>query len=101
MDGVRTWTRESQVRWMERRLGKTMSLQNMSKVLKRQGLSRQKARPSHPRRVGVAGARKRKMVEVRGVASNRCQHLGLAGGKVRTKMVEPRGIEPLTSTMPL
>lgn len=49
VDGVCTWTRESLVRWVERRFDKTMSPQNMSKVLKRLGLSRQKARPSHPR----------------------------------------------------
>jgi hypothetical protein len=32
--------------------------------------------------------RERKMVEVRGEASNRNPHLGLAGGKVQRKMVD-------------
>ena len=42
-----------------------------------------------------------KMVEVRGETANRNQRVGLAGGNPQTGMVEPRGVEPLTSTMPL
>ena len=48
-DGVCTWTREALVRWIERKFGKTMAPQSMSRVLKRLGLSRQKARPVHPK----------------------------------------------------
>jgi transposase len=48
-DGVCTWTREALVRWIERKFGKTMAPQSMSRVLKRLGLSRQKARPAHPK----------------------------------------------------
>ena len=47
------------------------------------------------------GRTKNGMVEVRGETSNRNQRDGLAGGIAQEKMVEPRGIEPLTSTMPL
>lgn len=48
VDGVCTWTREALVRWIERKFGKTMAPQSLSRVLKRLGLSRQKARPVHP-----------------------------------------------------
>ena len=41
------------------------------------------------------------MVAVRGATSNRNPRDGLAGGIAQGEMVEPRGIEPLTSTMPL
>lgn len=47
--GICTWTREALVRWTERTFGKTMAPQSMSRVLKRVGLSRQKARPVHPK----------------------------------------------------
>lgn len=49
VDGVCTWTREALVRWIERKFGKTMAPQSLSPVLKRLGLSRQKARPVHPK----------------------------------------------------
>jgi transposase len=48
VDGVCTWTREALVRWIERKFGKTMAPQSLSRVLKRLGLSRQKARPVPP-----------------------------------------------------
>ena len=41
------------------------------------------------------------MVEVRGETSNRNPRDGLAGGVGQIKLVEPRGIEPLTSAVRL
>jgi transposase len=48
-DGVCAWTRADLCRWMEQHLGKSMPPSSLSRVLHRMGLSRQKARPVHPR----------------------------------------------------
>ena len=48
-DGVCAWTRADLCRWMEQHLGKSMHPSSLSRVLRRMGLSRQKARPVHPR----------------------------------------------------
>ncbi len=48
-DGISAFTREDLVRICEARFGKTFHPSSMSRVLKRLGFSRQKARPSHPK----------------------------------------------------
>jgi transposase len=49
-DGICAFTREDLVRICEQRFGKTMHRGTMGRVLRSIGLSRQKARPSHPRK---------------------------------------------------
>jgi transposase len=49
-DGVCAWTRADLCRWMERHFGKSYHPSSMTRVLRRLGFSRQKARPAHPRR---------------------------------------------------
>ena len=49
-DGVCAWTRADLCRWLEERFAKTYRPSSMTRVLRRMGFSRQKARPSHPRR---------------------------------------------------
>jgi transposase len=50
IDGICAFTREDLVRICEQRFGKTMHRATMGRVLRSMGLSRQKARPSHPRK---------------------------------------------------
>ena len=45
-----SWTLLDLCRFIEERFGKSMCPQSMSRVVRRLGLSRQKARPVHPRR---------------------------------------------------
>jgi putative transposase len=45
-----SWTLPDLCRFIEERFGKTMCPQSMSRVVRRLGLSRQKARPVHPKR---------------------------------------------------
>jgi transposase len=45
-----SWTLPDLCRFMEERFGKTMGPQSMSRVVRRLGLSRQTARPVHPKR---------------------------------------------------
>ena len=45
-----SWTLPDLCRFIEERFGKTMCPQSMSRVVRRLGLSKQKARPVHPRR---------------------------------------------------
>ena len=45
-----SWTLPDLCRFIEARFGKTMCPQSMSRVVRRLGLSRQKARPVHPKR---------------------------------------------------
>lgn len=45
-----SWTLPDLCRFVEARFGKTMVPQSMSRVVRRLGLSRQKARPVHPKR---------------------------------------------------
>jgi transposase len=49
-DGICAFTREDLVRICEQRFGKTMHCATMGRVLRSIGLSRQKARPSHPKK---------------------------------------------------
>jgi transposase len=56
VDGICAFTREDLVRTCEKRFGKTMHCATMGRLLRSIGLSRQKARPSHPqKRPGLAG----------------------------------------------
>jgi len=54
--GISAYTREDFVRICEQRFGKTFHPSSMGRVLKRLGLSRQKARPSHPQKDPAAQA---------------------------------------------
>ena len=45
-----SWTLPDLCRFIEERFGKTMGPQSMSRVVRRLGLSKQKARPVHPQR---------------------------------------------------
>jgi len=49
-DGISAYTREDLVRICETRFGKTFHPSSMGRLLRRLGLSRQKARPSHPQK---------------------------------------------------
>ena len=59
-DGVCAWTRADLCRWLERRFAKTYHPSSMTRVLRRMGFSRQKARPSHPRKDAEAQERFKK-----------------------------------------
>ena len=50
IDGVCAFTREDLVRICEKRFDKTMHRATMGRLLRGMGLSRQKARPSHPQK---------------------------------------------------
>jgi transposase len=50
IDGVCAFTREDLVRICEKRFDKTMHRATMGRLLRSMGLSRQKARPSHPQK---------------------------------------------------
>ena len=60
LDGVCAWTRADLCRWLEERFAKTYHPSSMTRVLRRMGFSRQKARPSHPRRDAEAQERFKK-----------------------------------------
>jgi transposase len=49
-DGCCAWTRADLCRWLRARHGKTYHPSSMTRVLRRLGFSRQKARPFHPKR---------------------------------------------------
>jgi len=49
-DGLSAYTREDLVRLCEARFGKSFHPSSMGRLLKRLGFSRQKARPSHPKK---------------------------------------------------
>ena len=49
-DDLSTFTREDLVHICETRFGKTFHPSSMGRLLKRLGFSRQKARPSHPKK---------------------------------------------------
>tara|TARA_B100001971_G_C18175965_1_gene529935 strand:+ start:202 stop:726 length:525 start_codon:yes stop_codon:yes gene_type:complete len=59
-DGVCAWTRADLCRWLEERFAKTYHPSSMTRVLRRMGFSRQKARPSHPRKDAEAQERFKK-----------------------------------------
>jgi len=50
VDGCCAWTRADLCRWLQAQCGKTYHPSSMSRVLRRLGFSRQKARPFHPKR---------------------------------------------------
>ena len=49
VDGVCTWTCEALAIWISARFGKTMHPDSVGRMLRRMGLSRQKARQVHPK----------------------------------------------------
>ena len=49
-DGVSAWIRADLCRWLEAEFGKTYSLTSMSRLLRALKFSRQKIRPSHPKK---------------------------------------------------
>lgn len=49
-DGVSAWTRADLCRWLEKRFAKTYHPSSLSRVLRRMGFSRQKARSTHPKK---------------------------------------------------
>jgi len=55
-DGFCAYTREDLVTLAEKRFGKTMHPTSMGRLLRKLGLSRQKARPSHPMKDPAAAA---------------------------------------------
>jgi transposase len=55
-DGFSAFTREDLVAVAEKRFGKSMHATSMGRLLRRLGLSRQKARPSHPMKDPAAAA---------------------------------------------
>ena len=63
-DGVCAWTRADLCRWLEERFAKTYHPSSMTRVLRRMGFSRQKARPSHPRRDAEAQDQKRGLRDI-------------------------------------
>jgi transposase len=48
-DGVSAWTLPDLCRWIEARFDKRLSPQSLSRILRREGFSRQKTRPTHPK----------------------------------------------------
>jgi transposase len=50
LDGCCAWTRADLCRWIKGRFGKTYRPSSLSRVLRRLDLSRQKARPYHPKK---------------------------------------------------
>jgi transposase len=67
-DGACAWTREALAVWISARFGEAVHPAGVSRILRRLGLSRQKARPTHPRSDPGAQAR----FEERGSA-RRCE----------------------------
>lgn len=49
VDGVSSWTLPDLCRWIEARFDKRLSPQSLSRILRREGFSRQKTRPTHPK----------------------------------------------------
>jgi len=65
-DGVSSWTLPDLCRWIEARFDKRLPPQSLSRILRREGFSRQKTRPTHPktdeqaqRRFEKGGSRRR------------------------------------------
>ena len=48
-DGVSSWTLPDLCRWIEERFDKRLPPQSLSRILRREGFSRQKTRPTHPK----------------------------------------------------
>ena len=49
VDGVCTWTGEALAVWISQRFAKTIHPDSVTRLLRRMGMSRQKARPFHPK----------------------------------------------------
>ena len=64
VDGVSSWALPDLCRFIEKRFSKTITPQSLSRILRREGFSRQKARPVHPK----ACAKARTEFEKRGSA---------------------------------
>ena len=64
VDGVSTWTLPDLTAFIKERFGKAITPQSLSRILRREGFSRQKARPIHPK----ASANARAEFEKRGFA---------------------------------
>jgi transposase len=56
-DGVSSWTLPDLCCWIEARFDKRLSPQSLSRILRREGFSRQKTRPTHPKMDEAAQAR--------------------------------------------
>ena len=63
-DGVSSWTLPDLCRFIEEHFGKRVTPQSLSRILRREGFSHQKARPEHPK----ASAKARAEFEKRGSA---------------------------------
>ncbi|GAW36935.1 hypothetical protein RA2_04010 [Roseovarius sp. A-2] len=48
-DGVSSWTLPDLCRWIEEHFDKRLPPQSLSRILRREGFSRQKTRPTHPK----------------------------------------------------
>ena len=48
-DGLSSWTLADLCRWIEDRFDKRLPPQSLSRILRREGFSRQKTRPTHPK----------------------------------------------------
>lgn len=48
-DGVSAWTLPDLCRWIEARFDKRLTPPSLSRILRREGFSRQKTRPTHPK----------------------------------------------------
>ncbi len=59
-DGVCAWTRADLCQWLEARFAKTYHPSSLTRVLRRMGFSRQKARPTHPKKDAQAQERFKK-----------------------------------------
>ena len=57
VDGVCSWTREALAIWISAKFGKTLHPGSLSRILRRMGMSRQKARPVHPKKDAKAQER--------------------------------------------
>ena len=47
-DGISTWTLSELCRWIEMHFGKSLHPASLSRILRQNGFSRQKTRPTHP-----------------------------------------------------
>ena len=56
VDGVSSWTLPDLAAFIERRFGKRLCPQSLSRILRREGFSHQKARPVHPKTSAKAQA---------------------------------------------
>jgi transposase len=56
-DGVSSWTLEDLCAFVDRRFAKRITPQSLSRILRREGFSRQKVRPVHPKASREAAAR--------------------------------------------